>query len=64
MQDIMRTDTGVDGDAQRISQITWMLFLKIEELFATCDQFEAALTKAQHRQTGLMASILHHVSSL
>jgi type I restriction enzyme M protein len=25
----MRQDTGVDGDAQRISQLVWMLFLKI-----------------------------------
>lgn len=29
IQDIMRTDTGVDGDAQRISQLCWMFFLKI-----------------------------------
>lgn len=29
IQDIMRKDAGVDGDAQRISQIGWMLFLKI-----------------------------------
>lgn len=29
IQDIMRKDTGVDGDAQRLSQIVWMLFLKI-----------------------------------
>ena len=29
MQDIMRQDTGVDGDAQRISQMVWMIFLKI-----------------------------------
>ena len=29
IQDIMRKDVGVDGDAQRISQLTWMLFLKI-----------------------------------
>lgn len=29
IQDIMRKDTGVDGDAQRISQLVWMLFLKI-----------------------------------
>ncbi|MDY6825503.1 MAG: class I SAM-dependent DNA methyltransferase [Thermodesulfobacteriota bacterium] len=29
IQDIMRKDVGVDGDAQRISQIVWMLFLKI-----------------------------------
>ncbi|MBT3985721.1 SAM-dependent DNA methyltransferase [archaeon] len=29
IQDIMRKDPGVDGDAQRISQITWMIFLKV-----------------------------------
>jgi len=25
----MRQDSGVDGDAQRISQLCWMFFLKI-----------------------------------
>ena len=29
IQNIMRQDTGVDGDAQRISQLCWMFFLKI-----------------------------------
>jgi len=29
IQDIMRKDVGVDGDAQRISQLVWMIFLKI-----------------------------------
>lgn len=29
LQDIMRNDAGVNGDAQRIEQMTWMLFLKI-----------------------------------
>jgi type I restriction enzyme M protein len=29
IQDIMRKDTGVDGDAQRIGQMVWMIFLKI-----------------------------------
>ncbi|MBR1329892.1 type I restriction-modification system subunit M [Bradyrhizobium ottawaense] len=29
VQDIMRQDAGVDGDAQRISQLCWMFFLKI-----------------------------------
>lgn len=29
IQDIMRQDSGVDGDAQRISQLVWMIFLKI-----------------------------------
>ena len=29
IQDIMRKDVGVDGDAQRIGQLCWMFFLKI-----------------------------------
>ncbi|MCB1635849.1 MAG: SAM-dependent DNA methyltransferase, partial [Xanthomonadales bacterium] len=29
IQDIMRKDVGVDGDAQRIGQLVWVLFLKI-----------------------------------
>lgn len=29
IQDIMRKDVGVDGDAQRLGQLVWMLFLKI-----------------------------------
>lgn len=29
IQDIMRKDDGVDGDAQRLAQLSWLLFLKI-----------------------------------
>lgn len=29
IQDIMRQDAGVDGDAQRVSQLVWLLFLKV-----------------------------------
>jgi type I restriction enzyme M protein len=29
VQDTMRKDAGVDGDAQRISQLVWMVFLKV-----------------------------------
>ncbi|WP_207565779.1 type I restriction-modification system subunit M [Mycobacteroides saopaulense] len=29
IQDIMRQDAGIDGDAQRIGQLTWLFFLKI-----------------------------------
>jgi type I restriction enzyme M protein len=48
IQDIMRKDVGVDGDAQRISQLVWMLFLKIlddreEELELTQDEYQSAL---------------------
>jgi type I restriction enzyme M protein len=35
IQDIMRKDDGIDGDAQRIGQLTWMLFLKI---FDQCEE--------------------------
>lgn len=28
LKDIMRIDAGINGDAQYIEQITWMLFLK------------------------------------
>jgi len=35
IQDIMRKDDGVDGDAQRIGQLTWLLFLKI---FDQCEE--------------------------
>ena len=29
VRDIMRNDAGINGDAQRIEQIAWMLFLKV-----------------------------------
>lgn len=29
LRDIMRKDAGVDGDAQRISQMVWIIFLKV-----------------------------------
>ena len=29
LQDIMRKDSGVDGDAQRLAQIVWLIFLKV-----------------------------------
>ena len=48
IQDIMRKDVGVDGDAQRISQLVWLLFLKIfdaqeEEMEATRDDYRSPL---------------------
>lgn len=44
----MRKDTGVDGDAQRISQMVWMLFMKIfadkeEEWAITIDNYESPI---------------------
>jgi len=48
IQDIMRKDVGVDGDAQRISQMVWMIFLKIyddreKELELTEDDFRSPI---------------------
>jgi len=48
IQDIMRQDSGVDGDAQRISQLTWLLFLKVfdaleEELELTRGDYKSPL---------------------
>ncbi|MBF0283828.1 MAG: SAM-dependent DNA methyltransferase [Magnetococcales bacterium] len=45
IQDIMRQDVGVDGDAQRISQLVWMLFLKIFD----DREKEAELISDKHR---------------
>jgi type I restriction enzyme M protein len=44
----MRKDEGVDGDAQRISQLVWMLFMKIfadkeEEWEITLDNYESPI---------------------
>ncbi|MFC3205611.1 type I restriction-modification system subunit M [Aquamicrobium soli] len=48
IQDIMRQDVGVDGDAQRISQLTWLFFLKIiddqdQELELTKDGYQSPI---------------------
>jgi type I restriction enzyme M protein len=48
IQDIMRKDVGVDGDAQRISQLCWMFFLKIiddqdQELEATRKEYKSPI---------------------
>ena len=32
LKDIMRGDAGVDGDAQRLSQMVWILFLKVFDI--------------------------------
>ena len=50
IQDIMRQDVGVDGDAQRISQLTWLFFLKIiddqdQELELTKDNYRSPIPK-------------------
>jgi HsdM N-terminal domain len=50
IQDIMRQDSGVDGDAQRISQLCWMFFLKIiddqdQQLELMQDEYRSPIPK-------------------
>jgi type I restriction-modification system DNA methylase subunit len=56
IQDIMRQDVGVDGDAQRISQLCWMFFLKIiddqdQELELTKDSYRSPIPKKYQWRT-------------
>ncbi len=47
IQDIMRQDAGVDGDAQRISQLVWLLFLKLfdaaEDLYEWEEDYQSPI---------------------
>src|SRR3989338_10224429 len=50
VRDIMRKDAGVDGDAQRISQMVWMIFLKVfdsmeEEREAEDENYKSPLSE-------------------
>ncbi|RVU30536.1 N-6 DNA methylase [Neptunomonas marina] len=40
IQDIMRKDAGVDGDAQRLGQLSWLLFLKVFDAQEELLEFE------------------------
>ena len=54
-RDITRNDAGINGDAQRIEQLTWMLFLKIyddmeieKELLAENETYESIIPEGFH----------------
>lgn len=56
MQDIMRQDDGIDGDAQRLSQLVWMIFLKIlddteQELELVQENYISAIPSALQWRT-------------
>jgi type I restriction enzyme M protein len=57
IQDIMRKDVGVDGDAQRIGQLVWLLFLKIwddreRELELIEENFKSPLVDVKWQENG------------
>lgn len=50
IRDVMRNDAGINGDAQRIEQLSWILFLKVyatreEEWEATEDDYKSIIPK-------------------
>lgn len=44
---IMRKDNGVDGDAQRINQLVWMLFLKVYDELKESNEYELEVKNYQ-----------------
>lgn len=70
IQDIVRKDTSVDGDAQRLTQLVGMSFplpplaeqrrivAKVDELMAVLDALEAALTTARTTAENLLAATI------
>jgi len=53
IRDIMRNDPGINGDAQRIEQLSWILFLKVyddREMVWEIDQdnYESSIPKGMH----------------
>lgn len=41
LQNIMRSDAGINGDAQRIEQMTWLFFLKVYDSQEETWEFKA-----------------------
>lgn len=55
IRDIMWNDAGVNGDAQRIEQMAWILFLKVyntkEEEWRYATHLFRQLSKSHHKGT-------------
>ena len=54
IQNIMRQDTGVDGDAQRI-------VARVDELMVLCNRFESSLAAADTTRHHFLESLLQDV---
>lgn len=51
IRDIMRNDAGINGDAQRIEQMAWILFLKV---YAAKEEDWEALTEEGEGYTSII----------
>ena len=57
IRDIMRMDAGINGDAQRIEQMVWMLFLKVydakeDDWELNEDNYESIILKTSDGEIG------------
>lgn len=57
IRDIMRMDAGINGDAQRIEQMVWMLFLKVydakeDDWELNEDNYESIIPKTSDGEIG------------
>ena len=48
IQNIMRSDAGINGDAQRIEQMTWMFFLKVYDTQEETWEYKAYKEKKEY----------------
>lgn len=51
LQDIMRNDAGINGDAQRIEQMVWILFLKVYDAKEEIWEFYDEITHPSFRRS-------------
>lgn len=51
IQNIMRSDAGVNGDAQRIEQMVWILFLKVYDARKRLGNLKTMILKALFPRT-------------
>ena len=49
IQNIMRSDAGINGDAQRIEQMTWMFFLKVYDTQEETWEYKAYKEKKEYK---------------
>ena len=56
IQNIMRSDAGINGDAQRIEQMTWLFFLKVYDTQEETWEYKA------YKEKKLLNIYLPHLS--
>src|SRR3989339_858272 len=70
VRNIMRKDSGVDGDAQRISEMTWMIFVKLKGL-SDFENKKAMIVKQVFEETNtymksgvLMRQVINEINKI